>query len=92
MSRQLLYSLLLLAGGTLIAAFLIWLRPEPVEEERVEQVPLVEVVPLQEASGAIPVLGSGTVQAREEVTVASEVSGRLTYVNPNFQQPYWLHL
>jgi len=86
MSRQLLYSLLLLAGGTLIAAFLIWLRPEPVEEERVEQVPLVEVVPLQEASGQIPVQGSGTVQARDEVTVASEVSGRLTYVNPNFRE------
>jgi len=86
MSRQLLYSLLLLAGGTLIAAFLIWLRPEPVEEERVEQVPLVEVVPLREASGQIPVLGSGTVQARDEVTVASEVSGRLTYVNPNFRE------
>ncbi|MEM7701141.1 MAG: HlyD family efflux transporter periplasmic adaptor subunit [Pseudomonadota bacterium] len=86
MSRQLLYSLLLLAGGTLIAAFLIWLRPAPVEEERVEQVPLVEVVPLQEASGAIPVLGSGTVQAREEVTIAAEVSGRLTYVNPNLRE------
>ena len=86
MSRQLFYSLLLLAGGTLLAAFLIWLRPEPVEVDRVETVPLVEVVPLQEASGAIPVLGSGTVEARDEVTVTAEVSGRLTYVNPNFRE------
>ena len=86
MSRQLLYSLLLLLAGTLIAAFLIWLRPEPIEDDRVEQVPLVEVVPLIEASGDIPVLGSGTVEARDEVTVTAEVSGRLTYVNPNFRE------
>ena len=86
MSRQLLYSLLFLLGGTLIAAFLIWLRPEPVEVERVQSVPLVNVVPLKEASGAIPVLGSGTVQARDEVRVAAEVSGRLTYVNPRFRE------
>ena len=77
MSRQLLYSLILLGGATVIAAILISLRPEPVEDERVEQAPLVEVVPLKEASGAIPVLGSGNVQAREEVVVAAEVSGRL---------------
>ena len=86
MSRQLLYSLLFLLGGTLIAAFLIWLRPEPVEVERVQSVPLVSVVPLKEASGASPVLGSGTVQARDEVRVAAEVSGRLTYVNPRFRE------
>ena len=86
MSRQLLYSLLLLLAGTLIAAFLIWLRPEPIEDDRGEQVPLVEVVPLIEASGDIPVLGSGTVEARDEVTVTAEVSGRLTYVNPNFRE------
>ena len=86
MSRQLLYSLILLGGATVIAAILISLRPEPVEDERVEQAPLGEVVPLKEASGAIPVLGSGNVQAREEVVVAAEVSGRLTYVNPYFRE------
>ncbi|MEM7690169.1 MAG: HlyD family efflux transporter periplasmic adaptor subunit [Pseudomonadota bacterium] len=86
MSRQLFYSIAILAVGTLLAAFLIWLRPDPVEVERVEQVPLVETVPLKEASGAIPVLASGTVQAREEVSVAAEISGRLTYVNPNFRE------
>lgn len=86
MSRQLLYSLLLLGAGTLIAAFLIWLRPEAVEVEREEPVPQVETVPLKEASGPIPVLGSGIVQARDEVTVAAEIAGRLTYVNPNFRE------
>lgn len=86
MSRQLIYSLALLFGATLIAAGLIALRPEPVEEERIEQVPLVEVVAFKAASGPIPVLGSGTVQARDEVTIGAEVSGRLTYVHPAFRE------
>ncbi len=86
MSRQLIYSIALLAGATLIAALLIALKPEPVEEERIEQVPLVEVVTLKAASGPIPVLGSGTVQARDEVTIGAEVSGRLTYVHPAFRE------
>ncbi len=86
MSRQLVYSIVLLVGAVLIAAVLIALRPEPVEEERVEQVPLVEVVGFEAASGPIPVLGSGTVQARDEVTIGAEVSGRLTYVHPAFRE------
>ncbi|MEE4288061.1 MAG: HlyD family efflux transporter periplasmic adaptor subunit [Erythrobacter sp.] len=85
MSRQLLYSLLVLVGATLIAAVMIALRPEPDEEVRIEQPPLVEVVAFEQASGPIPVLGAGTVQAREEVTLASQVSGRLTYVHPQFR-------
>lgn len=85
MSRQLLYSLGLLGAATLIAALMIALRPEPTEEERVEQVPLVEAVALETSSGPIPVLAAGTVQAREEVVIAAEISGRLTYVNPEFR-------
>lgn len=86
MSRQLLYSVLLLGGAFLIATVLIALRPEPVEVERVEQVPLVEVAPFKAVSGPIPVLGSGTVQARDEVTIAAEIAGRLTYVHPAFRE------
>lgn len=86
MSRQLFYSILILVGGAALAAFLIWLRPDPVEVNRTEPVPLVEVVPLEETSGVIPVLGSGVVQPREEVAVAAEIGGRLTYVNPAFRE------
>ncbi len=86
MSRQLIWSLGLIGGAVLIASLMVWLRPAPQEDERVEEVPLVEVVALEAASGPIPVLGSGTVQAREEVTVGVEVPGRLTYVNPAFRE------
>ncbi|MEO1489962.1 MAG: HlyD family efflux transporter periplasmic adaptor subunit, partial [Pseudomonadota bacterium] len=86
MNRQILWSLLLVGGAVLIGGVLVMARPQPAEEERVEEVPLVQAVPLKEASGAIPVLGSGTVQAREEVTVGFEVGGRITYVNPAFRE------
>ena len=86
MSRQLIYSVLLIVAALLIAAAMYALRPKPVEDERVESVPLVEVVAFAAASGPIPVLGSGTVQARDEVTIGAEVSGRLTYVHPAFRE------
>lgn len=86
MNRQLLWSLGLIGGALLIGALLVFLRPEPEEETRVQEVPLVQTVPLQEASGPIPVLGSGTVQPREEVSIAVQVQGRLTYVHPDFRE------
>ncbi len=86
MNRQLIWSAGLLGGAVLIAVLMVWLRPAPAEEERVVEAPLVEVVAFEAASGPIPVLGSGTVQARDEVTVGVQVAGRLTYVNPAFRE------
>lgn len=86
MSKQLIWSLGLIGGAILIAVLMIALRPAPAEEERNEQAPLVEAVALKAASGPIAVRGSGTVQARDEVTVGVQVSGRLTYVNPAFRE------
>ena len=86
MSKQAKWSLLLLIGAVVIAAAMIMLRPEPEEREEVAGVPLVQVVPYTVSSGAIEVHGSGTVGPREEVTLGAEVSGRLVYVNPDFQE------
>ncbi|MEE4154545.1 MAG: HlyD family efflux transporter periplasmic adaptor subunit [Erythrobacter sp.] len=86
MNRQLLWSLLLIGGAVLIAGVLVLLRPQPTQEPQAEQVPLVQTVPLEAASGPIPVMGSGTVEPREEVTIAVQVQGRLTYVNPDFRE------
>lgn len=85
-SRQLLYSLAFLIAAGLVAAVMMYFKPEPIEDERVEQVPLVEAVAFEAASGPIPVLGSGIVQARDEVTIGAQISGRLTYVHPAFRQ------
>ena len=70
----------------LIAALMILLRPAPAEEERAQIAPLVETVAFEASSGEIPVIGSGTVQARDEVTVTVQVSGRLTYIHPAFRE------
>ncbi len=86
MTRQGLWALGLIGGAIVLAALMIMLRPEPVEQERVEQAPLVETAVFTAASGPLLVQGAGTVQPREEVTIGAEVSGRLTFVNGNFRE------
>ncbi|MEM6475381.1 MAG: HlyD family efflux transporter periplasmic adaptor subunit [Pseudomonadota bacterium] len=86
MTRQIIWSVGLIGGALLLGALMIALRPAPEEVERTEEAPLVETVALEASSGPIMVAGSGTVQARDEVTVSVEVAGRLTYVNPAFRE------
>lgn len=86
MNRQALWAIGLLIGAAIIAALMVYLRPEPAEEEKVEQTPLVETIAFEQASGPIQVLGSGTVQPREEVSIGAEVGGRLTFVSSNFRE------
>lgn len=86
MNNQLKWVLGILGGAILIAALMIALRPEPDQVEPDEQAPLVQTVPLETASGAIPVSLSGTVQPRDEVVISAQVSGRLTYVDPSFRE------
>jgi RND family efflux transporter MFP subunit len=86
MKRQLIWSVLLLGGAIAITAIMIALRPTPEEQEQVATVPLVQVASYSVAGGTIEVLGSGTVQPREEVQIGAEVSGKLVYVNPQFQE------
>ncbi len=86
MRNQLIWALGIFIAAIAIAAFMIWLRPVPDQVERVEQAPLVEATALKVSSGAIPVIVSGTVQPRDEVTIGAEVSGRLTYVSTSFRE------
>jgi len=85
-NRQIVYSLGLLLAAGIVAAIMMYFKPQPVEDQRVAEAPLVEAVAFKAASGPIPVLASGTVQARDEVTIGAQVSGRLTYVNPAFRE------
>ncbi len=86
MSRQVKWSVGLLVLAAAIAYAMIALRPEPEEQEVVASVPLVETAEFVVENGPLQVLGNGTVQAREEVTLGAEVSGRITYVSPSFRE------
>jgi RND family efflux transporter MFP subunit len=86
MSRQAKLVLAVLGGAILIAVVMFVLRPQTEEKPRDERAPLVLTIPLKVSAGSLEVLGSGTVQPREEVTVGAEVAGRLVYVNPGFRE------
>ena len=86
MSRQARLALAVLGGAILIAVLMVVLRSRPEEAPRDESAPLVQSVPLARATGPLTVLGSGTVQPSEEVTIAAQISGRLIYVNPQFRE------
>ena len=62
------------------------LRSEPEEKPQEELIPLVEAKALEIRSGNLMVTGAGTVRAREELTLAAEVAGKLVYVNPDLRE------
>ncbi len=86
MSRQARLVLAVLGGAVLIAVLMVVLRSRPEEAPRDDRAPLVQSVPLARSTQPLTVLGSGTVQPSEEVTIAAQVSGRLAYVNPQFRE------
>ena len=86
MHRQRVIGGLILLGAILIAAALILLRSEPEEKAPVEQIPLVQAEPVEIRSGNLMISGAGTVRAREELTLAAEVAGKLVYVNPALRE------
>ena len=86
MQRQRVIGGLILLVAILIAAMLILLRSEPEEKTPEELIPLVEAEVLEIRSGNLMVQGAGTVRAREELTLAAEVAGKLVYVNPDLRE------
>ena len=86
MSRQLIYVVLVLLAAAGLTFGMIAMRPEPEEQEPVVSVPLVETEAYAVNAGALEILGTGTVQAREEVSLGAEISGRLVWVNPDFRE------
>ena len=84
--RQRVLGALILLGAVAIAALLIVTRPEPPEKPQEELIPLVQAEKLEIRSGNLMINGAGTVRAREELTLAAEVAGKLVYVNPNLRE------
>ncbi len=76
--------LLVLGVGVVGFGALFGLRPSPTELEPPRQIPTVTTVAAEVGSGAIRVRGSGTVRPSAEVTIAPQVSGRVTWVSSAF--------
>lgn len=74
---------LIVAGA--LAYFIVAMKPEPERKEPEPQVSVVEVIEVNAASTQLGVESQGTVQARTQTTLSSEVSGRILKVSPNFR-------
>ncbi|NNF39672.1 MAG: efflux RND transporter periplasmic adaptor subunit, partial [Gemmatimonadetes bacterium] len=70
-------------GAILISALLILRRPEPPRMPPPDRVATVTTEAVRPGSGAIPVLGNGTVRPRAEVELAAQVGGRAQWVSPS---------
>ena len=75
----------IVAGAVLLAAFLVWLAPEPEQRELPSPLPFVTTAPVIAGSGAIPVYGAGTVRPSAEIDIAPQVGGRVVWVNPSLR-------
>ena len=73
---------IVLGVGMLGFALLFGMRAEPEEVEPPRVIPTVSTVPARVTQGAIKVRGGGTVRPSAEVTIASQVGGRVVWTSP----------
>jgi RND family efflux transporter MFP subunit len=87
MGKKLSYLIagIVLAFGITFAIILILTQPDTAFQEAPSRVPFVRTTSVMNGVGPIPIYGGGTVRTHSEVNVASEVSGRIDWVNPSFQ-------
>jgi RND family efflux transporter MFP subunit len=83
--KQLLVSTLLLILAILAALGLYSLKKPPAKEQVVVLAPLVEIEQLEKKDIPMIVTGYGTVQAKVEVEIVPQVSGKVVSVNPQFK-------
>ena len=58
-------------------------KPTPSIKPLVRQTPIVRVTELQARSGGLPVIGSGLIEPRRQVTLAAEVQARVIQISEN---------
>jgi RND family efflux transporter MFP subunit len=75
--------LLIVAVGLLTARVLIASRPDPKKETRETPGALVETLTVTRGERQVQVHGTGTVQARQQVEIIPQVSGRVVAIAPS---------
>jgi RND family efflux transporter MFP subunit len=83
MNKKLLYPLLLLAAGLLLAVLLIANKPEVVPDAYEPTVPTVRVVRVAAVAEYLAVSSQGTVQPRSQSELIPEVTGRVVWISPS---------
>ena len=80
--KRLVQGTIIIGVGVLGFALLFGMRAEPAEVEPPRVIPTVSTVPARVTQGAIKVRGGGTVRPSAEVTIASQVGGRVVWTSP----------
>lgn len=83
--KSLLLAAAILLISLSVAYLMIWLKPEPEIRPLTSQAPFAITAPAVVGTGAIPVYGAGTVRPVAEIDVATEINGKVVWVDPAFQ-------
>ena len=83
--KSLLVASAILLMSTIVAYLMVWLRPEPEIRPLTSRAPFAVTAPAVVGTGAIPVYGSGTVRPVAEIDVATEINGKVVWVDSAFQ-------
>ncbi len=78
--------LFILAGAAAIAVLMVMARPDLVTREGEVPLPLVKVIAVQKGQVPITIVAHGNVSAWRELELVAEVTGRVIWVSPDFEQ------
>jgi RND family efflux transporter MFP subunit len=76
--------ILIVLIGFVIMRVMVLARSAPQKEVKDHPGALAEVLTVQKTDRQLEVVGTGTVQARQEANITPQVSGRITYIAPHF--------
>ena len=82
-NKKVLYPVLLLAFGLLVAVLIAGNKPEIIPEPYQPIVPTVRVIEARATAEYLGVNSQGTVQPRSQSELIPEVSGRVTWISPS---------
>lgn len=84
--KQFIFTILLIAGTVLTAMHLTQTKAVPKKKPRKVVVPVVEVFQPKKQHYTVSIYTAGTVEAHAKTSIVSEVSGKIAYLSPDFQE------
>ncbi|RVU86133.1 efflux RND transporter periplasmic adaptor subunit [Leucothrix sargassi] len=84
--KQLILIIALIAGSISLVSYLIKTKPEPRKRVRQPTIPVVEIMTPQLQTYTQRIKASGSVETNRSTNLISEVSGKITSIDPKFQE------